>query len=443
VVMQKRWGEQNSPRGGRPGPPGPPGPAGGGGDGGGVTDHGALTGLTDDDHPQYHDDARGDARYAPLSHVGSGGAAHANVVAGGAAGFMDGADKSKLDGIAAGATVNASDAALRDRSTHTGTQAAGTITGLAAVATSGAKADVGLSNVDNTSDANKPVSTAQAAANTADRARSNHTGTQASSTITMASARLLGRSTAGAGAVEEIQIGANLTLSSGVLAATAGGGSGPTLDYISGLRLSAAGVTITISAGTAYVQAASAAVAYAGGTSTPTLAANTTYHVYLSGAGNIVVATVAPSAPYYGTARSLVTDNWRYLGSVRTNASAQFIPQAADAGHNQVTVALLHNASTDSRIISGGAPVGVADVSMAAFAPITANSGRFRIQNTGTTGLVRVYIWNGSSFVIHTNTQGNPAWELDVACDATPKIRYDVTGDGVANIDLLGYSYTR
>ena len=46
------------------------------------------------------------------------------------------------------------------------------------------KADVGLGNVDNTSDANKPVSTAQAAADTASRARANHTGTQAASTIT-------------------------------------------------------------------------------------------------------------------------------------------------------------------------------------------------------------------------------------------------------------------
>ena len=45
--------------------------------------------------------------YAPLSHVGAGGTAHAAVVAGGAAGFMTGADKTKLDGIAAGATANA------------------------------------------------------------------------------------------------------------------------------------------------------------------------------------------------------------------------------------------------------------------------------------------------------------------------------------------------
>lgn len=29
----------------------------------GVTDHGALTGLGDDDHPQYHNDTRGDVRY--------------------------------------------------------------------------------------------------------------------------------------------------------------------------------------------------------------------------------------------------------------------------------------------------------------------------------------------------------------------------------------------
>ncbi len=37
--------------------------------------------------------------FAAASHVGSGGAAHANVVASGAAGFMTGADKAKLDAI--------------------------------------------------------------------------------------------------------------------------------------------------------------------------------------------------------------------------------------------------------------------------------------------------------------------------------------------------------
>lgn len=45
------------------------GTGGGGGGGGGVTDHGALTGLADDDHTQYHNDARGDARYYQQSQV--------------------------------------------------------------------------------------------------------------------------------------------------------------------------------------------------------------------------------------------------------------------------------------------------------------------------------------------------------------------------------------
>ena len=40
---------------------------------------------------------------APIAHVGGGGTAHANVVAAGAAGFMTGADKTKLDGVATGA----------------------------------------------------------------------------------------------------------------------------------------------------------------------------------------------------------------------------------------------------------------------------------------------------------------------------------------------------
>lgn len=34
---------------------------------GGITDHGALSGLADDDHPQYHNDTRGDALYLQLS----------------------------------------------------------------------------------------------------------------------------------------------------------------------------------------------------------------------------------------------------------------------------------------------------------------------------------------------------------------------------------------
>ncbi|MCU0689707.1 MAG: hypothetical protein MUE97_08210, partial [Phycisphaerales bacterium] len=47
------------------------------------------------------------------------------------AGLMAAADKAKLDGVATSATANATDAALRDRATHTGTQASATISDFA------------------------------------------------------------------------------------------------------------------------------------------------------------------------------------------------------------------------------------------------------------------------------------------------------------------------
>ena len=50
-------------------------------------------------------------------------------------GSMSSADKTKLDGVATGATANSPDATLLARANHTGTQAASTITGLTTVAT--------------------------------------------------------------------------------------------------------------------------------------------------------------------------------------------------------------------------------------------------------------------------------------------------------------------
>lgn len=71
--------------------------------------------------------------FAAASHVGAGGSAHANAVASGAAGFLTGTDKAKLDGIATGATANDTDANLKARANHTGTQA---ISSILAAATS-------------------------------------------------------------------------------------------------------------------------------------------------------------------------------------------------------------------------------------------------------------------------------------------------------------------
>lgn len=198
------------------------------GGGGGVTDHGALTGLADDDHTQYHTDARGDARYsllahnhtgvyepagtaasaiaaheaaanphptyltaaegdaayAPLAHVGTGGGAHANVVAGGASGFMTGADKTKLDGVATGATANVGTVTSVAASVPVGISISGTpITSSGTLAFTWTAGYQGYT----TTEASKLAGIAAGATvNSSDAtllARANHTGTQTASTI--------------------------------------------------------------------------------------------------------------------------------------------------------------------------------------------------------------------------------------------------------------------
>lgn len=306
-----------------------------GGGGGGVTDHGLLTGLADDDHPQYLNNARGDARYEALGAVSTHVAAsdphvqyqkesEKGVASGYASldgsvkvpiaqiptgttgttvpfgndarftdtrtptdntvstvklqnnavdntkladmatsrikgrvtaatgdpedltptqvtamldvattvlkGLMSSADKTKLDGVATGATANATDAALRDRSTHTGTQASSTVTAAATArllgrVTAGAGAVEELTGTQATTLLDVATTSVKGVMSAADktkldgiatgatvnatdaalRDRSTHTGTQASSTVTAAAtSRLLGRITAGAGAVEEL-----------------------------------------------------------------------------------------------------------------------------------------------------------------------------------------------------------------------------------------------
>lgn len=105
---------------------------------GGVTDHGALTGLTDDDHTQYMNTTRGDARYPLIGHIHSiadvtnlqtsldGKQSAATVLTNTTASFTT-AQETKLLGIASGATVNSSDATLLNRANHTGTQLSTTI----------------------------------------------------------------------------------------------------------------------------------------------------------------------------------------------------------------------------------------------------------------------------------------------------------------------------
>jgi hypothetical protein len=116
------------------------------------------------------------ARFTDTSHgARAGGTLHADVIAAGASGFMTGADKTKLNGVATGATANSADATLLARGNHTGTQSADTLTdgttNKAFLATERTK----LTGIATGATANSSDATLLG--------RANHTGTQTASTI--------------------------------------------------------------------------------------------------------------------------------------------------------------------------------------------------------------------------------------------------------------------
>ncbi len=95
--------------------------------GGGTSDHSLLTNLAADDHTQYFNTTRGDARYSQLGHLHTGTYQPLAVVLTNTTASFTTAQETKLAGIATGATVNSSDATLLSRANHTGTQTASTI----------------------------------------------------------------------------------------------------------------------------------------------------------------------------------------------------------------------------------------------------------------------------------------------------------------------------
>lgn len=86
-----------------------------------------------DPHPQYLTPAEGNAAYAALSHTHPASQISDSTTAGRALlTAADAAAQRALLNVANGATANATDVQLRDRATHTGTQAASTISDFAA-----------------------------------------------------------------------------------------------------------------------------------------------------------------------------------------------------------------------------------------------------------------------------------------------------------------------
>lgn len=241
------------------------------GGGGGVTAHGALTGLGNDDHTQYHNDARGDIRYYTKTELDAGQLdtryyTEAEVAAGyqpldsvltGTTASFTIALESKLNGIAAGAEVNVNVNA--DWNSVSGDSE---ILNKPATFPPSAHTHV-LADVTNVTMTAANLNSLDNGANStlhfhdSDRSRANHTGTQTASTIsdfnTASDARiaaatgvsvqafdadlsalsaLSGTDTiyyrSGASTWSPVTIGANITFSGGTLSAASGGGNSVT-----------------------------------------------------------------------------------------------------------------------------------------------------------------------------------------------------------------------
>lgn len=145
-------------------------PVGGGGGGGGVAD-GDKGDITVSAGGMVWTVDAGAVGLTKLADVASGSLLGRGSAGAGAPEALAPADARVILNVADGATANASDVALRDRATHTGTQPASTVTGLAAVATSGSASDLGTGTLpaarfDDTAHGTRAGGTLHAAATT-------------------------------------------------------------------------------------------------------------------------------------------------------------------------------------------------------------------------------------------------------------------------------------
>jgi hypothetical protein len=232
-----------------------------------------------------------------------------------AAGSMSSADKTKLDGIATGATANSTDATLLARGNHTGTQTAATISDFATAV----------------------AATASVTANTAKVTNATHTGdvtgatalTIANDAVTFAkmqnidSARILGRVTAAPGNTEALTAAQVRTLLNVADGATANTGTVTSVSagtQISGMAMTITNGTTTPSIATSISNAANFRTAIGAGTGNGTVTAVTGTAPIVSSGGTAPAISI--SAATTSAAGSMSAADKTKLDGIASGATA-------------------------------------------------------------------------------------------------------------------------
>lgn len=222
-----------------------------------------------------------------------------------------------------------------------------------------------------------------------------------------------------------------------------------TPDFITGLKLGyTSGTAYSVSSGAAYVQSLARRLDSPStlSKSSLSLSASTFYHVYLFLNGSlpdVEAVTTAPTAAYFGGARSKTGDtSRRYLGSFKTDAGGNIIAFTIDtAGEFRY---LISNATAPLRALSNGQATVRTTVSLGNAMPATATHAILICTNTDTTTYLNITM-TGAAAASVVGIGPNSSQVITFPCSTGQQIDYffGAAVTGGAYIDVVGFTAER